>query len=90
MISDLFHPFIVGIFGLLLAGNIFFIKSLVAKIESTALTSLTTSNLVASLSQSVKNLTAELKEIKIEVRSLKNLEIQLAVLEAQVKQQNDQ
>ena len=72
---------------LLLSGNIFFIKRLVDKIDLASKAQEAHSSQVSKLSQCVDGIANQLREIKIDIKELRRIEIEVAVLKAQ-KQQN--
>lgn len=67
---------------LLLSGNIFFIKRLVDKIDLTSKTQEAHSFQVSKLSQCVDGVANQLREIKIDIKELRRIEIEVAVLKA--------
>lgn len=69
---------------LLLSGNIFFIKRLVDKLERTASAHETTSGEVSQLTVAVSGMGDKLREIKADIKELRRIEIDVAVLRAQV------
>lgn len=72
------------ILGLLLSGNIYFIKRLVDKLDRTAETNEETTATVNQLGRDVSGLGSQLTEIKLDIKELRRVEIEVAVLRAQL------
>lgn len=66
---------VLGVASLLLAGNLYFVKRLVDKVENNS-----ASNSVLSLS--VTGIGTQLNEIKSEIKDLRKIEIEVAVLKS--------
>ncbi len=79
---------IITIFGtliaLLLSGNIFFVKKLFEKIEATAAFQNLQAIQISKISESVLALGIQLRDIKLDVKDLRRVEIEFAVLRAQL------
>lgn len=75
-------PFAGVLITMLLAGNIYFVKRLITKIDETSLVNAKLSSLVSKLSESVGGLGNQLREIKSDIKDLRRLEIEVAVLKS--------
>lgn len=73
-----------GLFSVLLAGNMFFIKRLIDKIEVTAQSASAASVAAANADASVKSLSNQMREIKSEIKDLRRVEIDVAILKHQM------
>lgn len=71
-----------GAVTLLLAGNLYFIKRLVDKLELTSAQGL-------QVSQTVNGIGNQLREIKADIKDLRRIEIEVAVLKAQTNKPPD-
>lgn len=69
---------------LFLAGNIYFIKKLVTKIDNTAASAENALNSITKVSTTVANISDQLTEIKSEIKDLRRLEIEVAVIKSQI------
>lgn len=69
---------------LLLGGNIYFVKRLVDKIEATATASANASANFTTMNSNVTALASQLREIKTEIKELRSLEIDVAVIKTQL------
>lgn len=76
-----------SVIALLLSGNLFFIKRLVDKIDLTSKAQEAYSTEVSNLSQCVAGVSNQLREIKLDIKELRRIEIEVAVLKAQQQQQ---
>jgi septal ring factor EnvC (AmiA/AmiB activator) len=76
------YQVLLTICSLLLSGNIFFIKRLVDKIESTNEQRAKDQSSVSKLFQEVSSVSAQLREIKQEIKDLRRIEIDVAVLKS--------
>lgn len=65
---------------LLFAGNLFFIKRLVEKIDKTTSTAYVAANEVKTLQGSVDGVANQLREIKSDIKELRNVQIEVAVI----------
>ena len=72
------------IISILFAGNIYFIKKLVEKIDLTATTAGTAMTKIESVQTTVSSVSNQLREIKTEIKELRHVEIEVAVLKAQL------
>lgn len=72
------------VISLLLSGNIYFVKRLVEKVEKTGCGHAELNANVNNLSQSVAALGNQLREIKLDIKELRRIEIEVAVLRSQL------
>lgn len=79
------------VISLLLGTNAFFIKRLVDKIDHTSRAGDQTSISVTQLTQTVNSIGNQLREIKSDIKDLRRVEIEVAILKAQLNNpsQND-
>lgn len=68
------------VLALLLSGNIYFIKRLVDKLDKTATAHDSTNATVGQLGRDVMGLGNQLREIKLDIKELRRIEIEVAVL----------
>lgn len=76
------YQFLIAISSLLLAGNIYFIKRLVDKIEQTNTQTAKDHSSITQLYREVSEVSAQLREIKQEIKDLRRIEIDVAVLKS--------
>lgn len=69
---------------LLLSGNIYFIKQLVGKIGKTAESAHEALTSITMVSSNVKIISDQLQDIKSEIKDLRRLEIEIAVIKSQM------
>jgi hypothetical protein len=72
------------VFSTLLGGNIFFVKRLVDKIDETVTGHVANSFRLTELSQTVSGMGVEVGEIKTDLKELRKIELDVAVLRAQL------
>jgi hypothetical protein len=70
---------------LLFSGNLYFLKRLVDKLDKTSNSHEETCAQVLTLSQNVNGLVLQVREIKLDVKELRKMEIDVAVLRTQLK-----
>lgn len=80
------QPEVIAVIGailtLLLSGNIYFVKRLVDKVEKTGEGQIEVKESFAQLSQTVAGVGNQLREIKLDIKELRRIEIEVAVLRA--------
>lgn len=69
---------LIGVASLLFAGNIFFIKKLVDKVE-------TNNSSNQRVENSLKNFDDQLKDLKQDIKDLRKIEIEVAVLKSKLR-----
>lgn len=69
----------------LLGGNIFFIKRLIDKIESTSIGNAKNHSSLSKLSGDVNAIGDQMRELRNDVRELRRIEVDIAVLKSQGK-----
>jgi uncharacterized coiled-coil DUF342 family protein len=79
------NQFLIFVCSLLLSGNFFFIKKLVDKIESTNEQRATINAAVAQLFKEVSEVSNHLRELRQEIKDLRRIEIDVAVLKSNHK-----
>lgn len=80
--SNEIYAIIGVVFSFLFSGNIFFIKRLIDKLENSGKETGQIAHSVTSLSHSVAELSKQLTDLKIDIKELKRVEIEVAVLKA--------
>lgn len=70
----------------LLAGNVYFVRRLVDKIDHTSKANESTSAQVAQVSQGLNGLGNQLREIKSDIKDLRRIEIEVAVLKSKLNE----
>lgn len=73
---------LTAVTSILLGGNIFFIKRLIDKIESTSIGNSENSNGLATLSKDVNAIGGLLRDLRDDVKDLRRIEIEVAVLKS--------
>lgn len=76
------YQILIAICTLLLSGNIYFVKRLVDKIEDTNKQTAKDHSSVTQLFREVSDVSAQLKEIKQDIKDLRRIEIDVAVLKS--------
>ena len=71
-----------SVIGLLLAGNVFFVKRLVEKIENTEKIATTTAASATAAAASSNAVSNQMREIKAEIKELRRVEIDVAILKS--------
>lgn len=79
-------PLVGLVVSILMATNIFFIKKLVEKIELAAESAAFAKNQLSGINQSVGSVSNQLREIKSEIKDLRRVEIEVAVLKDRLNQ----
>lgn len=69
---------------LFLAGNIYFIKRLVDKVESTSSSATKAWNSITNIVGTVDNMSNQLRDIRTEIKDLRRIEIEVAVIKSQM------
>lgn len=69
----------------LFAGNVYFVKRLIDKVELASTAHLGTGTQLAKLSQDVNAIGAQVREMKSDVKDLRHIEIEVAVLRSQIQ-----
>lgn len=82
--NDYILTFVGTGFSVLLAGNLFFIKRLIDKIEQSSKAASDASAAAANADQSVRSLSNQMREIKSEIKDLRRVEIDVAILKHQM------
>ena len=77
-------PIVSSFLALLLAGNVYFVKRLVEKIDVTASSATNALNSMGSIAQNVNSVSTQLKELKNDIKDLRRLEIDVAMLKVQM------
>lgn len=72
------EPILIALVGLLFTGNIFFIKKLVDKVEDNNSSALRTED-------ALRNFDYQLKELKQDIKELRRIEIDVAVLKKTIR-----
>ncbi len=80
---------VAAAFTVLLGGNIFFVKRLVEKVDSTGQGHESINNNVVALTAGMKLLGDKMTEVKQDIKDLKRIEIDVAVLKAQLNPANE-
>ena len=76
------------VISILFAGNIFFIKKLVEKIEMSSISAGELKQGMASIKTDVNAIGAQLRDVKSEIKDLRRVEIEVAVVKAQMGLKN--
>lgn len=84
MVTSLLYPIIGTCILILLSGNAFFIKRLIDKIELTSNAQASTSLNVGHLSDGLAQIGRKLEDIKEDIKDLRRIEIDVAVLKTQI------
>ncbi len=82
MLNGLSTELLAGICSFLLAGNFFFIRRLIDKIDKTEISSAQTRGSLKLLTASVRVAGRDLEEIKSELKHIRRLETDVAVLKS--------
>lgn len=69
--------------GLLLSGNIFFVKRLIDRVDKSADIQEKQSGKISMISEGMNTLGIQLRDLKLDVKDLRRVEIEVAVLKAQ-------
>lgn len=73
-----------GVISLLIAGNIYFVKRLVDKVEKTGDGHEEVKGSVAQLSVNINAIGNQMRELKLDIKELRKIEIDVAVMRSQL------
>lgn len=73
------------VMALLFAGNVYFVKRLIDKVELASTAHHDTGRQLSKLSTDVNAIGAQVREIKSDVKDLRHIEIEVAVLRSQIQ-----
>ena len=78
--------YITSAIGVLFAGNLFFLRRLVTRIDESSISASKMDGYVTLLNQNIISLTASIQEIRSDLKDLRKMEVDVAVLRYQLNQ----